>query len=135
MSVRARVCYHDVQALSKRLGLELCRVFAKTQPLEVLCALFYNLPPAVPANNNTTAPQQAPPPTGLPPFSVTFPDAARAIRQCVEVSSGALPEESGGFHVFFITAPLPHNKFSSRKARRYLGWRALDSLLGYVASL
>ena len=112
----------NLYAISKGLGVELCRVFARNHPLEVLCALFYNLPAG-----GSPAPG-APP--DVTPFSVTFPDAAQAILRCVEVGSERLPA-GGAFHAFFILAPLPHNKFASRKAREVLGWRAQDSLREY----
>jgi hypothetical protein len=110
-------------ALTKGLGLEVCRVFARTRPIEVVNLLFYNLP-------GGTDPEAA----GSPPFmthasfAVTFPDAARALRRAVEVPSSALPD---AFNAFFISAPLPHGKFSTRKARDVLGWVADDSLRAY----
>ena len=61
----------NLYAISKGLGVELCRVFSRNHPLEVLCALFYNLPAG-----GSPAPG-APP--DVTPFSVTFPDAAQAI--------------------------------------------------------
>ena len=63
-------------------------------------------------------------------LSSLVPDAAQAILRCVEVGSERLPA-GGAFHAFFILAPLPHNKFASRKAREVLGWRAQDSLREY----
>ena len=62
---------------------------------------------------------------GLIPFSVTFPDAARAIRCSLEADVGKLPSRN---EVFFVTADLPHGKYSNDKAQRLLGWRLQDSL-------
>ena len=117
----------ELYALTKGLGLEICKVFARTQPIQVLAALFYNLPGGSACNNADTPPQ------GITPFAVTFPDAARAIKRCVEVRSAELPPEDGAISVFFISAPLPHGKFSSRKARKYLGWSAVDSMRFYFS--
>ena len=62
------------------------------------------------------------------PFSVTFPDAARAIRKCLETDLSTLPSRCEIFH---ITTDTPHGRYSNATARRLLGWAPQDSLEGY----
>ena len=52
------------------------------------------------------------------PLTVTFSDAARLVRKCVEVDLAVLPAR---FNTFFATAPQPHGQYVSTKAQRLLG--------------
>jgi nucleoside-diphosphate-sugar epimerase len=107
-------------ALSKSAGQEICRIFAEQYPIHVLCMLFLNFCATDPED-----PRYGGRHHGLIPFSVTFPDAARAIRCALEADVDRLPSRN---EVFFVTADLPHGKYSNHKARRLLGWRPQDSL-------
>ena len=64
----------------------------------------------------------------LNPFSVTFPDAARAVRNSLEVNLNELPSRN---EVFFILTDIPHGQYSNAKARRILGFEPQDSLEEY----
>jgi hypothetical protein len=64
----------------------------------------------------------------LIPFSVTFPDAARAIRCALETDLALLPTRN---EAFFVTTDLPHGKYSNAKARRLLGFEPQDKLEAY----
>lgn len=110
----------SLYALSKSAGQEICRIFAEQYPIHVLCMLFLNFCATDPED-----PRYAGRHRGLIPFSVTFPDAARAIRCALEADVASLPSRN---EVFFVTADLPHGKYSNDKARRLLGWRPQDSL-------
>ena len=55
------------------------------------------------------------------PFSVTFPDAARAIRKCLEIDLQTLPSRCESSH---ITTDTPHGRYSNAKARRLLEFLA-----------
>jgi nucleoside-diphosphate-sugar epimerase len=110
----------NLYAHSKSLGQEICRVFAANYPVHVLTTLFLSFKEAEPG------PEQRGSDTS--PFSVTFPDAARAIRKCLEVDLRTLPSRC---EIFFITTDTPHGRYHNAKARRLLGWEPLDKLEGY----
>lgn len=110
----------NLYAHSKSVGQEICRVFAANYPIHVLTTLFLNFRDAVPAPDQLGS--------DLNPFSVTFPDAARALRKCLEVELETLPSRCEIFH---ITTDTPHGRYSNAKARRLLGWVPQDLLEGY----
>jgi nucleoside-diphosphate-sugar epimerase len=68
------------------------------------------------------------PGAGTNAFSVTFADAATAIRKALDVDLSSLPSQN---EVFFITSDLPHGRYRNDKARRLLGWEPQDKLVGY----
>jgi nucleoside-diphosphate-sugar epimerase len=110
----------NLYAHSKSVGQEICRVFAANYPIHVLTTLFLSFRAAQPK------PKQYGGDTN--PFSVTFPDAARAIRKCLEIDLQTLPSRCEIFH---ITTDTPHGRYSNAKARRLLGWEPQDRLEGY----
>ena len=110
----------NLYAHSKSVGQEICRVFAANYPIHVLTTLFLNFRDAVPAPDQLGS--------DLNPFSVTFPDAARALRKCLEVELETLPSRCEVFH---ITTDTPHGRYSNAKARHLLGWVPQDLLEGY----
>lgn len=97
---------------SKRLGQEICRVFAENHGLTVPALLFVEFV-------NPDRPERP----HIFPFAVSWRDAARAVRRALEVP--ALPEP---FEVLHISADLPHGVFRTDKARRLLGWEPRDTL-------
>ncbi len=107
-------------ALSKSAGQEICRIFTENYPIHVLCMLFYSF----------RAPEPEPGEEGgdLTPFSVTFRDAAQAIKKAVEVDLETLPSKN---EAFFVTTDLPHGQFSNTRTRRLLGWEPQDKLENY----
>jgi nucleoside-diphosphate-sugar epimerase len=63
----------------------------------------------------------------LRPMSITFPDAAAAVRCCVDVSLDRLPSRCESFFIF-----VPHSGvFRYGKARALLGWEPKAKLEGY----
>ena len=99
--------------LTKHLGLEVSRVFAEEHGLEIPALLFtWFVSPDV-------APER---PNDLHPMSVSWSDAARAIRRALDVP---FPPCLEPMHVL---ADLPHGQFTNEKAKRLLGWAAMDSL-------
>ncbi len=100
---------------TKYLAQELCRAYAEYYGLEVPTLLFCNfVNPAVSRDNP------------LYPFTVSWEDAARALRRALEVAALPAPYE-----VFHINADLPHGVFPNRKAWALLGWQPRDSLARY----
>ncbi len=100
--------------LSKFLGQEICRIFAEEHGLEVPTLVF----------SSFVNPDNPPPePLGAFPFSISWEDAAQAMRQALHAPSFPRP-----FEVFQITADLPHGKFRNEKAKRLLAWQPRDRL-------
>jgi len=96
---------------SKYLGQEILRVFAEEHDLEVPVLLFcIFVDPKV---------ERYP----IHPFTVSWDDAARALRCAVEVEAFPSPYE-----VMNVLADLPHRVFSNERARRLLGWEPRDTL-------
>jgi nucleoside-diphosphate-sugar epimerase len=98
-------------ALTKSLGLETCRVFSENHDLYVLTLLFYHFaePDDQPAGGQDFV-----------PFTVTWSDAAEALRPCLALDLDSLPSRCETFNIF---ADVPHGKFSNERAKRVLGWR------------
>jgi nucleoside-diphosphate-sugar epimerase len=99
---------------SKYLGQEIVRLFAEQYDLEVP-ALFF----CIFTNPDVPHASQRPP----HPMTVSWADAARALRRALEAP--ALPSP---FEIVHILADLPHGKYSNAKARRLLGWQPRDTL-------
>jgi nucleoside-diphosphate-sugar epimerase len=97
---------------TKYLGQELCRVYAEWYGLEVPALLFCNfVNPDQPASRS------------LHPLTVSWRDAAVALRRAVEVATLPTPME-----VFHIGADLPHGAYPNDKAKQLLGWQPRDTL-------
>lgn len=112
----------NLYAISKAAGQEVCRIFSDNHPIHVMCMLFLSFPAADPADPERGGRGD------INPFSVTFADAARAIRCGLEVDTARLPSRN---EVFFVMADLPHGKYSNAKARRLLGFEPQDTLEAY----
>ena len=110
----------NLYAHSKSIGQEICQVFSDNHNINVLTMLFLSFrdpdpnPDEFGGNTN--------------PFSVTFRDAARAIRKGLETDLNSLPSRC---EIFFITTDTPHGRYRNYKARRLLGWEPQDSLEKY----
>jgi nucleoside-diphosphate-sugar epimerase len=100
--------------LSKYLGHEICRIFAEEHDLEVPTLLFSSfVDPSGPA----------PEPMGAFAFSISWEDAAQAMRQALRAPSFPRPLE-----VMHIVADLPHGKYRNDKAKELLKWQPRDRL-------
>lgn len=104
----------NLYILTKFLGHEICRIFAEEHDLEIPLLLFSEF------QDPTVPPEE---PFGAFPFTVSWNDAAIAMRQALHVPT--LPH---AFEVFHITADLPHGKYSNDKAKDLLKWQPLDRL-------
>ncbi|MEZ4831868.1 MAG: NAD-dependent epimerase/dehydratase family protein [Caldilineaceae bacterium] len=91
---------------SKLLGQEICRVFAVNHGLSVPTLTFCAFRNPDVHNNRY-----------IHPLSVSWQDAARALRCAVAASAMPSPYE-----YMHIGADLPHGVFPIDKARRLLGW-------------
>lgn len=100
---------------SKLLGQEICRIYAEYYGLEVPALAFCAfLNPAVKRGRY------------IHPLSVSWQDAARAIRSALEVPS--LPSPWVYCH---IGTDLPHGVFPNAKAKQLLGWQPQDTFSDY----
>ena len=97
---------------SKYLGEEVVRTFAEAYELEVPTFYFNHF-----ANPTTIRASSE----GIDAFTVSWNDAALALRRGLEVPS--LPQP---FEIFLISADLPHGYVSNEKAKRLLGWQPRD---------
>ena len=111
-------------ALTKSLGQEICRVFTESHDIHVMDLLFYMLLDSETHNVESGSPI-ANVGHDLVPYTISWRDAAEAIRCALYVEMDKLPSRS---EVFFVFPDLPHQKFSSEKARRLLGWEPKDQL-------
>jgi len=111
-------------AHSKSLGHEITRVFAEHHDVYVMNLLFYMFLDA----------EEQPSESGSPianlghdlvPFTVSWRDAATCFGNALDIELERLPSRC---EVFFVSADLPHQKFSNDKARRLLGWEPQDKL-------
>jgi nucleoside-diphosphate-sugar epimerase len=100
--------------LSKYLGHEICRIFAEEHALEVPTLLFSSFV------DPSTAEES---PMGAFAFSVSWEDAAQAMRQALRAPAFPRPLE-----VMHIVADLPHGKYRNDKAKELLKWQPRDRL-------
>jgi nucleoside-diphosphate-sugar epimerase len=100
--------------VSKYLGQEICRVYAEEEGIEIPTLLFNIL------LNQDETPQ---PSLGIRPFTISWRDAAGAIRAAVDAPS--LPQP---FTVLHITADLPHGQYLNERAKAVLNWQPQDRL-------
>jgi nucleoside-diphosphate-sugar epimerase len=105
-------------ALSKAAGQEICRIFAQNHSIHVLTMIFSSFKDAQPASADDS----------LGPLAITFRDAAQAVKKALTVDLARLPSRC---EAFFVTADLPHGRYSNAKAKRLLGFAPQDGLEGY----
>ena len=98
---------------TKSLGFELSRVFTENHDVHLMWFLFYNF-----FDQDDQVEDYA-------PFSVTWADAAEAIRCALEVDLSSLPSRCEAFNIF---SDMPHGKFSNEKTKRLLKWKPQHSL-------
>ncbi|PJF48195.1 MAG: NAD-dependent epimerase/dehydratase family protein [Chloroflexi bacterium] len=107
-----------VYLMSKYFGQEICRIFAEHYGLVVPTLTFCQFVEPTTLYGSR-----------IHPLTISWGDAARAIRCALEV--GELPAP---FEYFHIGADLPHGVFRNDKAKRLLGWRPRDTLEAHYAA-
>ena len=105
----------NLYALTKSLGLEICRVFSEGYDVNVQTYLFYNF----------RDPAEAKPGTQSAPFAISWSNAAEIFRRGLEIDLNALPSSCEVFNIF---TDMPHAVFPMKRPnislafnqRRYL---------------
>ncbi len=105
----------NLYALTKSLGLEICRTFTEQYDVNVQTFLFYNFRDA----------GDLPPETRTAPFVISWGDAARVFLHGLDIDLSTLPSKC---EVFFIFTDMPHGKFQNDKAKRLLGFSTQDDM-------
>ncbi|MCS7054659.1 MAG: NAD-dependent epimerase/dehydratase family protein [Thermoflexales bacterium] len=101
-----------VYMMSKYFGQEICRIFAEHYGMVVPALTFCQFVEPT----TLYGPR-------IHPLTISWSDAARAIRCALEVAELPAP-----FEYFHIGADLPHGVFRNDKAKRLLGWQPRDRL-------
>jgi nucleoside-diphosphate-sugar epimerase len=105
----------NLYALTKSLGLEICKVFTENHDVYVQTYLFNNF---IDRNNMRQG-------YDVTPFAGTWEDTAEVFRLGLEVDLAKLPSRC---EVFYIFNDIPHGKFSNEKAKRILGFAPKDDI-------
>ena len=100
----------DLYALTKSMGLEICRIFSAHHDISVQTYLFYHF----------KAPAAIQPAESHAPFVISWENAAEIFPLGLEIDLDALPSR---FEVFNVFADMPHGKFSNEKTKRILGFQ------------
>lgn len=100
----------NLYAISKSMGLEICRIFSQQYDISVQTYLFYNF----------KDPAAIEPGERYAPFTISWENAAEVFPLGLAIDLDALPSRCEVFNVF---ADMPHGKFSNEKAKRILGFR------------
>lgn len=100
----------DLYAISKSMGLEICRVYSQHHDISVQSYLFYNF----------KDPKAVEPGDRYAPFVISWENAAEVFRLGLEIDLDTLPSRC---EVFYVFADMPHGKFSNEKAKRVLGFQ------------
>ncbi len=108
----------NLYALSKSLGMEICRVYAMQHDVYVQTYLFYNFV-------DHDSPKSRYKDREVAPFMVSWRDAASVFGHGLAIPLEELPSRCEVFNVF---ADIPHGKFANEKVKRILGWEARDDI-------
>ena len=109
----------NIYALTKSLGNEICKTFADNNEfIYVQTLLFYHLysDELILGGSDKKFDKVK---QSLNPFSVTWEDAAMAIKLALEIKLKKLDSRA---ETYFISEDLPHTKFINSKAKNKLGW-------------
>ena len=100
----------NLYALTKAMGLEICRVFTEHHDISVQHYLFYNF----------KDPAAIQPGERYAPYVVSWENSAEVFTLGLDIDLDALPSRN---EVFYVFADMPHGKFSNEKTKRILGFK------------
>lgn len=98
--------------ITKFLGLEICKVYARAHGIQTVCFQFNGL------GAKPTAPITG---KDFPAFTIVWEDLVNACRLALELET--VPDD---FQAFNLHSHLPQAKYSIEKARRILGYEPLE---------
>lgn len=105
----------NLYALTKSLGLEICKTFTENHNVNVQTYLFYNF-------RDT---DDIEPGSHVAPFAISWQNAAEIFPLGLEIDLNELPSAC---EVFSIFTDMPHGRFSNEKAKRILGFKPRDDI-------
>lgn len=122
-----------IYAITKGVGHEITRVFAENhrQQLRVMNVIFngfYNPEPSSERRFDGTGA----PGGDTQVMAISWPDAGRLLRRCLEVPLSRLPRTC---EVLFGHTTTPHGRYDNTYTRAVLGWEPIDALAGYWSRL
>ena len=94
--------------LTKMLGMEICRAYARTYSIQTVCFQFNGLGPK---------PEAGVPGQDFPPFTITWEDLVQACRLALDIE--AVPDD---YQAFNLHSYMGQGKYNIDKARRILGY-------------
>lgn len=103
--------------ITKYLGMEICRIYARAHGIQTICFLFAGLgpKPAEPVSRKD-----------FPPFTIVWEDLQHAC--CLALEVDTVPDN---FQVFNMLSYLSHGKYLVERARRILGYAPLERYENY----
>lgn len=104
----------NLYRLTKYLGMEICKIYARTYGIQTICFCFNGLGP------KPTAPVAN---RDFPPFTVVWEDLQHACRLALEVES--VPDD---FQMFNIMSYYGHGRHRLDKVKQILGYAPLERL-------
>ena len=112
-------------AITKSLGLEICRVFTENHDVFVISLLFPHIHTYPPYEGGVVSDDAALQFRRSQGLTLDHPDTAAAIRRAVDIEPRHLPSR---FEVFNVIAGVPHRRYSPEKTKRILGWEPANRL-------
>ena len=104
-------------SLTKMLGMEICRAYARTHGIQTICYQFNGLGPK---------PEQAVQGQDFPPFTITWEDLVQACRLALDIE--VVPDD---YQAFNLHSYMGQGKYNIDKARRMLGYEPSEPVERY----
>ena len=104
-------------SLTKMLGMEICRAYARTYGIQTICYQFNGLGPK---------PERAVQGQDFPPFTITWEDLVQACRLALDIE--AVPDN---YQAFNLHSYMGQGKYNIDKARRLLGYEPSEPVERY----
>lgn len=104
-------------SLTKMLGMEICRAYARTHGIQTICYQFNGLGPK---------PERAVQGQDFPPFTITWEDLVQACRLALDIE--VVPDD---YQAFNLHSYMGQGKYNIDKARRMLGYEPSEPVERY----
>ncbi len=103
--------------LTKMLGMEICRAYARTHGIQTICYQFNGLGPK---------PERAVQGQDFQPFTITWEDLVQACRLALDIE--VVPDD---YQAFNLHSYMGQGKYNIDKARRLLGYEPSEPVERY----